>query len=49
VNTRVYFDDICYVVFAGEDMLMVKRLCVEEDQPQELEPYPDMLTVRFWI
>jgi len=30
-------------------MLLVQRYCTEEYQPQDFEPYPDMLTLNFWI
>ncbi|MCI35164.1 F-box protein SKIP23-like, partial [Trifolium medium] len=37
-----YLNDICYTVFAGEDMLMVRRYYIDEEEPQ-------VLTVRFLI
>ncbi|GAU24931.1 hypothetical protein TSUD_311660 [Trifolium subterraneum] len=49
-KTSKYDDNyISYALFDGEDMFLVHRYVTEEEEPQDLEPYPDMLTEMFWI
>ncbi|XP_058785493.1 F-box protein At4g35733-like [Vicia villosa] len=44
-----YLDRICYVMFSGEDMLMVSRNFAWECQHQEFGPDPDVWTIGFVI
>lgn len=47
--TSLYYNDVFYAVFSGEEMLLIQRYCTEEYEPRDFEPYPDMSTVKFWI